>query len=206
MVLPVSDIELYMPTPALEGSTSKKALYLLFWFLIVLAFAHLAYGDFWGFLLDLLFSLLGYVTLKRLQLSTMAFFSFLCAFNAGIDLMASISVLSSLASSTTEQLQQMATALHVEIWQLVTAAVVITLDAIVFSTCLVLTCKLYSDLRANLYSQMGLFAQPLLVQQQSQPLGQPTGPTQTTEQTNPAQHAAFRPFQGRPHRLTPEPV
>ena len=206
MVLPTSDFELFMPAPVLEESSSKRALYILFWLLLVLAFAHLSYGDFWGFLLDLLFSLLGYVTLKRLQLSTMAFFSFLCAFNAGIDLMASISVLSSLASSSTEQLQQLATTLHVEMWQLVTAAVVITLDAIVFSTCLVLTCKLYSDLRSNIYSQLGLLGQPLLMQSQLRTSAQPSGPPQATEQINHGHHAAFRPIQGRAHRLTPETV
>ena len=206
MVLPISDLELLIQVPAVENSSSVKTLNILFWFLIVLAFGHLSYGDFWGFLLNILFALLGYITFKRLQLSTLAFFSFLCAFNAGIDLMASISLLSSISASTADQLVELAKTLHIELWQLVAAAVVVSLDAIVYTTCLILTCKVYSELRAAVYSQLGLLGQPLMVQR--------TGyqPTATQEQTpgaagpvNGAQQAAFRPFQGRPHRITPEP-
>ena len=193
MVFPVSDIEMFVPLAPPIESASKKTLYLLFWFLIVLSFAHLSYGDFWGFLLDSLFAFLGYLTFKRMQLSTIAFFSFLCAFNAGIDLMASISLLSSISSSSAEQLQEMAGSLKMEMWQLIVAAVVITLDAIVFSTCLILTCKVYSEVRANVYSQLGLLGQPFLVQQQQ--------PTQESTAPGNGQHAAFRAFQGRPHRI-----
>ena len=192
MVFPVSDLELLIQAPTIENSSSVKTLNVLFWFLIVLAFGHLSYGDFWGFLLNVLFALLGYITFKRMQLSTLAFFSFLCAFNAGIDLMASISLLSSIAASTTDQLLEMARTLHVELWQLVAAAVVISLDAIVFSTCLVLSCKVYSELRATVYSQLGLLGQPLIRQQPQMPSQEP-------------EHAVFRPFQGRPHRISPEP-
>ena len=133
-----------------------------------------------------------------MQLSTIAFFSFLCAFNAGVDLMASISLLSSLASSSAEELSAMASALRMELWQLVTAAVVITLDAIVFSTCLFLTCKVYAELRANIYSQLGLLGQPFLMQQGARPQGE-----QQPEPASGQPHAAFRPFQGQPHRIEP---
>jgi hypothetical protein len=197
MVLPVSDLELLIQTPALENSNSVKTLNLLLWFLLVLAFGHLSYGDFWGFLLNILFALLGYITFKRLQLSTLAFFSFLCAFNAGIDLMASISLLSSIAASSADQLVELAKTLQIELWQLVAAAVVVSLDAIVFTTCLFLTCRVYSDLRAAVYSQLGLLGQPLIIQR----------PTTNAPQDALAQgpeHAAFRPFQGRPHRIIPE--
>jgi hypothetical protein len=194
MVLPVSDIEMFVPLSPPPDSSSKNILYLLFWFLVVLSFAHLGYGDFWGFLLDLLFALLGYITFKRMQLSTIAFFSFLCAFNAGIDLMASISLLSSISSSSATDLDTMASSLHMHLWQLVMAASVITLDAIVYATCLVLTCKVYSELRANVYSQLGLLGQPFLIQRQPEQ-------NQAAETAASGQQGAFRAFQGRPHRI-----
>jgi hypothetical protein len=192
MVFPVSDIELLVRAPSIEDSASVKTLNVLFWFLIVLGFGHLSYGDFWGFLLNVLFALLGYITFKRMQLSTLAFFSFLCAFNAGIDLMASISLLSAIGASTGDQLLEMARTLHVELWQLVAAAVVVSLDAIVFTTCLILSCKVYSELRATVYSQLGLLGQPLMQPQPQRAAQEP-------------EHAVFRPFQGRPHRISPEP-
>ena len=199
MVLPVSDLELLIQVPAVENSASIRTLNLLLWFLIVLGFGHLSYGDFWGFLLNILFALLGYITFKRLQLSTLAFFSFLCAFNAGIDLMASISLLSSISASTADQLVELAKTLHIELWQLVAAAVVVSLDAIVYTTCLVLTCRVYSDLRSAVYAQLGLLGQPLLIQRQATSQEQTTG-------NGGGQHSAFRPFQGRPHRISPEPL
>lgn len=193
MVLPVSDIEMFMPILPPPDSGSKKVLYVMFWLLIVLSFAHLAYGDFWGFLLDALFSFLGYITFKRMQLSTIAFFSFLCAFNAGIDLMASIGLLSSLASSSSEELYAMATTLHMELWQLIMASVVVTLDAIVYATCLILTCKVYTELRSHMYSQLGLLGQPFLARRSVE--------AQETPPSSGGQHSAFRPFQGTAHRI-----
>jgi hypothetical protein len=175
----------------------------------VLGFGHLSYGDFWGFFLNILFALLGYITFKRLQLSTLAFFSFLCAFNAGIDLMASIGLLSTFASSSSDQLLELAKSLRMELWQLVTAAVVVSLDAIVFTTCLVLTCKVYADLRSVLYSQLGLLGQPLLLQQQqvsASGLVRQGGTEAVQAPMNGAQQASFQPFQGRPHRISPEPA
>lgn len=201
MVLPVSDIELYLPAPSLEESGAKKNLYLLYWFLIILAFAHLSYADFWGFILDSLFALLGYITLKRLQLSTLAFFSFLCAFNAGIDLMASVSLLTSISTLSSQQIVDMAATVHLQTWQLVVASIVVSLDAIVYSTCLVLTCKLYSELRAHVYSHLGLLGRPFLLQNQQMQgqNGQPLQPALSQSET--PHGASFRPFQGRPHRI-----
>lgn len=207
MVFPVSDLELLVQPPALTDSSSIRTLYLLFWFLLVLAFGHLSYGDFWGFFLNLLFALLGYITFKRLQLSTLAFFSFLCAFNAGIDLMASVSLLTTFASASGDQLLELAKTIHMELWQLITAAVVVTLDAIVFTTCLFLTCKVYNDLRSVLYSQLGLLGQPLLMAQQ-QGGAQQRQPAQEQSQQPPngSQQQSFTPFQGRSHRIVPGAV
>jgi hypothetical protein len=189
MVVPVSDVEMYMvvpTTPVIERS--KRLLSGLFAALVILGFAHLGYKDFWGFVLDVLFALLGYVTFKRLQLSTLAFFSFLCAFNAGVDLIASINLVSALASDTAT-LDILKSSLGLEQWQIVLAAAVVTMDAIVMSTCLMVTCKVYSDLRSLVYSQMGgMFGQPLL------------GDQQTTAQPPPVQ--TFVPFQGRAHRIS----
>ena len=207
MVLPVSDLELLVQPPALSDSSSIRTLYVLFWFLLVLAFGHLSYGDFWGFFLNLLFALLGYITFKRLQLSTLAFFSFLCAFNAGIDLMASVSLLTTFASASSDQLLELAKTVHMELWQLITAAVVVSLDAIVFTTCLVLTCKVYNDLRSVLYSQLGLLGQPLLLAQQQGGVQQrQPAQDQAQQPGNGAQQPSFTPFQGRPHRIAPEAV
>jgi hypothetical protein len=207
MVFPVSDLELLVQPPALTDSSSIRTLYLLFWFLLVLAFGHLSYGDFWGFFLNLLFALLGYITFKRLQLSTLAFFSFLCAFNAGIDLMASVSLLTTFASSSGDQLLELAKTIHMELWQLITAAVVVSLDAIVFTTCLFLTCKVYNDLRSVLYSQFGLLGQPLLMaQQQGGAQQRQPGQEQSQQPANGSQQQSFTPFQGRPLRIVPEAV
>lgn len=207
MVFPVSDLELLVQPPALTDSSSIRTLYLLFWFLLVLAFGHLSYGDFWGFFLNLLFALLGYITFKRLQLSTLAFFSFLCAFNAGIDLMASVSLLTTFASASGDQLLELAKSIHMELWQLITAAVVVSLDAIVFTTCLFLTCKVYNDLRSVLYSQLGLLGQPLLLaQQQGAAQQRQPAPEQSQQPANGSQQQSFTPFQGRPHRIVPEAV
>lgn len=200
MVLPVSDLELFLPTPSLDESVTKKSLYLLYWFLIVLAFAHLSYGNFWGFILDLLFAILGYITFKRMQLSTLAFFSFLCAFNAGIDLMASVSLLTSISSLSSDQLLAFSSSLHLQPWQLAVAATVITLDAVVYSTCLVLTCKLYSELRVLVYSQFGLLGRPFLLQTQQNAQNQVIQPV-PSETPQPSQASGFTPFQGRPHRI-----
>ncbi len=191
MVIAGNDLEMYMvvpPSPAIDRS--KKFLNALFWALVGLGFAHLGYRDFWGFLLDILFALLGYVTFKRLQLSSLAFFSFLCAFNAGVDMIASINLISALAAPDSETAEALASALHLEPWQMTLATVVVTCDAIVMSTCLVITCKVYSDMRALVYAQMGaVLAQPLITQQNHNP------PPQT-----------FVPFQGTPHRIAPPPA
>ena len=195
MVFPVNDIEMYVSLPPSSmAESTRKVLNILFSFLVILSFAHLSYGDFWGFLLDLLFALLGFITFKRLQLSTIAFFSFLCAFNTGIDLIASINLLSMLASSSSEDIEKLAESLHMQLWQIVVATTVISLDAITIGCCLILTCRVYSELRANIYSQIGLMSQPLLVQQTTQNL-----PPQNTQQGN---GAPFVPFQGEPHRVT----
>jgi len=178
---------------------------------VLLGFAHLSYGDFWGFVLDTLFALLGYLTFSRLQLSSIAFFTFLCAFNAGIDLIASMGLLSFLATSDFTDIKTMADSVHMSVQQFKAAAVVITLDTIVMSTCLILACKVYSDVRANVYSQLGLLGQPLLIgqqqpvqfaQPQQQMIGEAAGGNGQTL-TGTGAHQAFVPFQGRGHRITP---
>lgn len=173
---------------------TKSSLSILFSILVLLGVGHLLYGDFWGFVLDMLFALLGYITFKRMQLSTIAFFCFLCAFNAGIDLLASINLLASVSRSSADELFTMAQALDMQVWQLVTATAILALDAIVMFACLILSCKVYSELRSNIYSQIGLITEPLMLPghgRQSSHLAQ-----------DPPAHAAFRPFQGRPHRIS----
>lgn len=185
MVLPVSNLEMFVVGASSISAQTTKWLNVLFAMLVFLGFAHLGYGDFWGFVLDTLFGLLGYLTFKRLQLSTIAFFCFLCAFNAGIDLVASINLVFSVAKSTPEELFSLSESLNIEEWQLIFAAIVLTLDAVIMLVCLVLSCKVYSDLRSNVYAQIGLMTtQPLISRSNNEP------------------HAAFQPFQGRPHRIS----
>ncbi len=94
-----------------------------------------------------------------------------------------------------------------ELWQLITAAVVVSLDAIVFTTCLFLTCKIYNDLRSVLYSQFGLLGQPLLMaQQQGGAQQRQPGQEQSQQPANGSQQQSFTPFQGRPLRIVPEAV
>ena len=215
MVFPVNDIELFVPLQIPQSvEKSRRLLYFLFWFLIVLAFAHLSYGDFWGFVLDSLFALLGYLTFSRLQLSSIAFFSFLCAFNTGIDLIATIGLLSFLSTSDFTEIKTMADTAHMSVQQLKTAAAIITLDTVVMGTCLFLSCSVYSDVRANVYSQIGLLGQPLMFRPQQITTGQilPQQPNGTASSasdqgravTNSAPVQAFVPFQGRSHRITPQ--
>jgi hypothetical protein len=108
----------------------------------------------------------------------------------------------------------MADSVNMTVQQLKAAAVVVTLDTLVMGTCLIFACKVYSDVRANLYSQIGLLGQPLMIGQQqgqmqfSQPvIAPPAGAQQigTAPQTitNGTAHQAFVPFQGRGHRITP---
>ena len=215
MVFPVNDIELFVPLQVPRSvEKSRRILYFLFWVLIVLGFAHLSYGDFWGFVLDSLFALLGYLTFSRLQISSIAFFSFLCAFNTGIDLIATIGLLSFLSTSDFTEIKTMADSAHMSVQQLKAAAAIITLDTIVMGTSLFLSCSVYSDVRANVYSQLGLLGQPLMFRPAQATTGQvigtspgtqPSGQTETGRtMTNGAPVQAFVPFQGRSHRITPQ--
>lgn len=215
MVFPSNDIELFVPLqiPRSVGK-ARRILYFLFWALVVLGFAHLSYGDFWGFVLDALFALLGYLTFSRLQISSIAFFSFLCAFNTGIDLIATIGLLSFLSTSDFTEIKTMADSAHMSVQQLKSAAAIITLDTIVMGTCLFLSCSVYSDVRANVYSQLGLLGQPLLIRPGQIAPGQTNTQTSTGQifptieqarnvnNSGPVQ--AFVPFQGRSHRITPQ--
>jgi len=215
MVFPVNDIELFVPLQVPRSvEKTRRILYFLFWVLIVLGFAHLSYGDFWGFVLDSLFALLGYLTFSRLQISSIAFFSFLCAFNTGIDLIATIGLLSFLSTSDFTEVKSMADSAHMSVQQLKAAAAIITMDTIVMGTCLFLSCSVYSDVRANVYSQIGLLSQPLMLRPGQVTTGQVAIPSsgaqgsfqadQARNLTNSAPVQAFVPFQGRSHRITPQ--
>ena len=189
MVLPVNTMEVYIPVTGVAERTTA-VLNVLFAILIVLSIGHLCYGDFWGFVLDSLFGLLGFITFKRMQLSTVAFFCFLCGFNAGIDLIASINLVSTVLHSNPDELYSLGETLHMQVWQVVTATIVLTLDAIIMITCLFLSCKVYNELRSTLYSQIGLITEPLML---------------ATNNHHEQQAPPFQPFQGTPHRIATPP-
>lgn len=211
MVFPSNDIELFVPLQIPRTvEKSRRILYFLLWTLVLLGFAHLSYGDFWGFVLDSLFALLGYLTFSRLQISSIAFFSFLCAFNTGIDLIATIGLLSFLSTSDFTEIKSMADSAHMSVQQLKAAAAIITLDTIIMGTCLFLSCRVYSDVRANVFSQLGLLGQPLFIRSGQIAPGQTNAQTaagtldQGRSVSNSGPVQAFVPFQGRSHRITPQ--
>lgn len=186
MVLPINNVEMFVQIPPIS---TTRPLNVLFAILVGLGIGHLCYGDFWGFVLDTLFGLLGYLTFKQIQLSTIAFFCFLCAFNAGIDLIASINLIYSVTKSTPDELFSLAHELNLKEWQLIAATCVVTMDAIVMFASLILSCKVYTEVRSNMYAQIGLLTQPFMAQAQN-------------NQENQQPHIAFQPFQGRAHRMS----
>ncbi|KAF4658598.1 hypothetical protein FOL47_007898 [Perkinsus chesapeaki] len=154
MLFPVSDgSDIYMsvPVPPTDESLKlRRYLDVSFVMLVVLSFGHMVYGDGWGALLDIMFALLGYATFRRWLLSGIAFYSFLCAFNCGIDVVATINVGMSLESMDQKTHDSLKLTTGVEAVILGT----MIMDTLVMGVCLVFSCKIYTDLRANLYTQL----------------------------------------------------
>ncbi|EER10369.1 hypothetical protein Pmar_PMAR007777 [Perkinsus marinus ATCC 50983] len=227
MLVPVadgSDVYMSVPVPPTHAALKyRKYLDVSFMMLVVLSFGHMIYGDGWGALLDLMFALLGYATFRRWLLSGIAFYSFLCAFNCGIDVVATINVGMSIEGMDQKTHDSLKLTPGLEGVILGT----MVMDTLVMGACLVFSCKIYTDLRANLYTQLiggggadvtatsALFldgqqgatqqqqqqqtlGMPLLQQQQQQ---QQSDRQQTGQQQQQQHPLPFMPFQGQAHKL-----
>ncbi|EER07381.1 hypothetical protein Pmar_PMAR020545 [Perkinsus marinus ATCC 50983] len=223
-----SDVYMSVPVPPTHAALKyRKYLDVSCVMLVILSFGHLIYGDGWGALLDIMFALLGYATFRRWLLSGIAFYSFLCAFNCGIDVVATINVGMSIEGMDRKTHDSLKLTSGLEAVILGT----MVMDTLVMGACLVFSCKIYTDLRANLYSQLmsgggtdatGASAfflgadgqQGGATQQQQQPLGMPLlqegqqsggrQPQQVARQSMGYHQEApqpFMPFQGQAHKL-----